>query len=446
MSDQLEQMQANIVAAVQQELSRFSGEVDAAVKQLRSELAAGAVARTELENQVRSLASALETSHGANMKFQGDIQRALEERLAEFSEKTKRRHDELNTRLGRVVDEANVGISSAVEAAARPILKQFEHRQDQMDIEVKNLDSSLRKFDDQAGQMVTHINTVTSAIEGRLDQVTKDVLTTFDDRHAALVLRLDEVSAVAARQQTEVNNLVGTRVDATEDRINERIVGLESRMNEEIGQRVADIDAHVGRVSAGLDDAVVTLSDRIAKADAQFLAVEGKFAEIRDELANLDEEAIDEMKEQISSALGQAELVRIEMDRFKVDIEKSIEKSNIRLTELETTVQDQNMDVETAVQLERLEEVERAVLMIDPDQFVRRDEMGGDFSPAANGVSAGSVSVEETSGMDAMDMLARMEAASSSPLAPPNSDPNGTSNADLESADSSPSLQPPVSH
>ncbi|WP_154723262.1 coiled-coil domain-containing protein [Ilumatobacter coccineus] len=444
MSDQLEQMQANIVAAVQQELSRFSGEVDSAVKQLRSELAAGTAARTELENQVRSLASALETSHGANTRFQADIQRALEERLAEFSEKTKRRHDELNTRLGRVVDEANVGISSAVEAAARPILKQFEHRQDQMDIEVKNLDSSLRKFDDQAGQMVSHINTVTSAIEGRLDQVTKDVLTTFDDRHAALVLRLDEVSAVAARQQTEVNNLVGTRVDATEDRINERIVGLESRMNEEIGQRVADIDAHVGRVSAGLDDAVITLSDRIAKADAQFLAVEGKFAEIREELANLDEEAIDEMKDQISSALGQAELVRIEMDRFKVDIEKAVEKSNVRLTELETTVQDQNMDVETAVQLERLEEVERAVLMLDPDQFVRRDEMGSEFQAAA--APAGSVSVEETSGTDAMDMLARMEAASGPSLAPPNADHDGSANGELESADSSSSLQPPVSH
>lgn len=441
MSDQLEQMQANIVAAVQQELSRFSGEVDSAVKQIREELASGASARIELENQVRSLASGLETSHGSNTKFQGDIQRALEERLSDYSETTKRRHDEMNTRLGHVVDEANVGISSAVEAAARPILKQIEHRQDQMDVEVKNLDGSLRRFDDQAGQMVTHINTVTSAIEGRLDQVTKDVLGTFDDRHAALVLRLDEVSAGAARQQTEVNNLVGTRVDASEDRINERMVGLESRMNEEIGQRVADIDAHVGRVGAGLDDAVITLSDRIAKADARFSEVETQFAAIREELGNVDAEAIDEMKDQISSALGQAELVRIEMDRFKDDIGKSVEKSNIRLTELETTVQDQNMDVETAVQLERLEEVERAVLMLDPDQFVRRDEIDGGAlasSPAA------SVDVGETSAMDAMDMLSRMEEAASSPLAPPSADPNGT--ADAADTSPSPTLQPPVSH
>ncbi len=446
MSDPLEQMQANIVAAVQQELSRFSSEVDTAVKQIREELAAGNAARSELESQVRALAAGIETSHSSSTRFQGEIQRALEERLTEFGEKTKRRHDEMNTRLGRVVDEANVGIASAVESAARPILATLEHRQDQMAIEVKNLDGSLRKFDDQAGQMVSHINSVTAAIEGRLDQVTKDVLTSFDDRHAALVLRLDEVSAVAARQQTEVNNLVGTRVGASEDRINERMVGLESRMNEEIGQRVAGIDAHVGRVSAGLDDAVITLSDRIAKADAQFLEVEAKFAAIREELGNVDAEAIDEMKEQISSALGQAELVRIEMDRFKTDIDKTVEKSNVRLTELETTVQDQSMDVETAVQLERLEEVERAVLMLDPDQFVRRDEMGSDFEVSA---PAGSVSIDETSGTDAMDMLSRMEEAANPSLAPPSADPNGVAGAEAAQTTAlhtaSPTLQPPVS-
>jgi hypothetical protein len=55
------------------------------------------------------------------------------------------------------------------------------------------------------------------------------------------------------------------------------------------------------------------------------------------------------------------------MDRFKEGIEATAEKTAMRLTEIETTVQDQSMDVQTAVQLERLEEVERAVLMLDPD-------------------------------------------------------------------------------
>ena len=47
----------------------------------------------------------------------------------------------------------------------------------------------------------------------------------------------------------------------------------------------------------------------------------------------------DEMKEQISSALGQAELVRIEMDRFKEEIGKTVDQTNVRLTELEKLFQ-----------------------------------------------------------------------------------------------------------
>ncbi len=428
MSDQLQQVQANIVDAVQQELTRYSHEVRDEIARLREEVAAGETARASLEEQVHALAGAIEQSHSGNSGFQAELTKALEERLNEFSAATKRRHDEMNTRLGRVVDEANVGISAAVESAARPIIKQVEHRQDQVEKDLKTLDGNLRKFDSQAGQIVNHVNDVTQAIEGRLDQVSSQVVGSFDERIAGLVIRIDEVSAAAARQQAEVNNIVGTRVDQSEDRINERIVGLESRMNDEIGQRVADIDAHVGHISASLDDTVVTLSDRIAKADTKFAEVEAEFAKIREDLSNVDGEAIDEMKEQIGSALGQAELVRIEVDRFKEEIGKTVEATNVRLTELETTVQDQHLDVETAVQLERLEEVERAVLMLDPDQFVRRDELNGGGVNGANG-SAPS---------DAVPMLNRLEspANANSPLAPPT--------ADVPSNDTSATLQPPV--
>ncbi len=428
MSDQLEQIQASIVEAVQLELTRYSQEVRDEVLRLREEIAAGDAARAALEGQVTALATAIEQSQSANTAFHGELTKALEERLGEFSAATKKRHEEMNTRLGRVVDEANVGIAAAVESAARPILKQVEHRQDHVEKDLKTLDANLRKFDSQAGQIVTHVNNVTQAIEGRLDQVSTEVLSSFDERLAALVMRIDEVSAAAARQQSEVNNIVGTRVDQSEDRINERIVGLESRLNEEIGQRVADIDAHVGHISASLDDTVVTLSDRIAKADAKFTEVEAEFAKIREDLSNVDAEAIDEMKDQIGSALGQAELVRIEVDRFKDEIGKTVDQTNVRLTELETTVQDQHMDVETAIQLERLEEVERAVLMLDPDQFIRRDEING-----AGGSADGSDSPS-----DSVPMLNRLDtpANANSPLAPPTADVPGDTG--------STSLQPPV--
>jgi hypothetical protein len=54
---------------------------------------------------------------------------------------------------------------------------------------------------------------------------------------------------------------------------------------------------------------------------------------------------------------------------------ESMDKTLGRIVDLETQLQEQHMDVETAVQLERLEEVERALIALDPSQFVRRDDM-----------------------------------------------------------------------
>jgi hypothetical protein len=185
-----------------------------------------------------------------------------------------------------------------------------------------------------------------------------------------------------------VSNIVGSRVDQAEDRINDRILATEARINEDVGQRVADIDAYVGRVSAGLDESVVMLSDRIAAVDRKFEEVDRLFDDINSRLAAVDVDAIDEMKDKVGSALGQAELLRIDMERFQKSIGETIDKTNMRLVELETSVQDQALDVDTAIQLERLEEVERAIIALDPAQFVRRDELPGvGAKPATNGTS-----------------------------------------------------------
>ena len=454
MSEEIQEMQRQIVTAVQQELTRFSGEVASNLKSLREELSAESAARTALEQHVQDLAGAVESGEGASSQTNTDLQQALEKRLTEFSGAIKKRHDEMNTRLGRVTDEANVGIAAAVESAARPILKQVEFRQDALESDVRNLDGSLRKFDEQAGEMVEHINQVTSAIDSRFDRVKSEIDGAFDERFDGIVLRVDEVSAVAARQQAEVSNLIGDRVDTSEVRINERMLGLENRMNEEIGQRVADIDAHVGRIGVGLDDAVVMLNDRIAKADSKFTDVEATIAGLREQMENVDEEAIDEMKEKISSALGQAELVRIEMERFQETINGSLEKTAVRLTEIETTVQDQAMDVEMAVQLERLEEVERAVLMLDPDAIDTSDDDKDDtVSMTRPGGTDPAVIIGDTTPVAPMEDRLEPPPASA-PLSPPTADP--TTNSDSTNSDPSRSadvsgalsmsLEPPVSH
>ncbi len=369
MTDQADTSRASIIDAVQQELNRFSAQVSTEVQRLQSELAAERAARAKSEEMVRSLLP------------------AIEQRLVEFSTQTKRRQDETDLRIGRVVDEANVGLAAAVESAARPVVKQLEHRQSKLEQDLGAIDRSVRKFDEQAGALVQHFNAMTEATEARLDEVSDQVAEQLDGRLASLSMRMDDVSAQAARQQAEVSNLVGARVDQAEDRVNERILTAEARISETVGQRVADIDAYVGRVSAGLDDAVATLSDRIAGAEARFSEVDGAIEAMALRLEQVDVDAIDEMKDRVASAAGEVELVRIEVERFQKSMGDSMDKAVGRIVELETQLQEHHMDVDTAVQLERLEEVERALLALDPNQFVRRDDLqrspsGADPNPS----------------------------------------------------------------
>jgi len=351
-----EQTTSSIVPTVQQLLTDFSKQVSTEIQRLRGELASERAAREQSEATVRTMLP------------------AIDERLAELSAQSKRRHEEIDLRIGRVADETNAGLAAAVESAARPVVKQLEHRQSQLEQDLSSLDRSVRKFDQQAGAMVQHFNVMSEATDARLDEVSAQVDEQLDVRLASLATRMDEVSAQAARQQAEVSNIVGSRVDQAEDRINDRIVTAEARVNETVGQRVADIDAYVGRVSAGLDDAVSMLSDRIAGAEARFGEVTTAIEAITARLDSVDVDAIDEMKDRVASAAGEVELVRIEVDRFQESMGESIDKTVGRIVDIETQIQEQHLDVETAVQLERLEEVERALLALDPGQFVRREE------------------------------------------------------------------------
>ena len=72
-----------------------------------------------------------------------------------------------------------------------------------------------------------------------------------------------------------------------------------------------------------------------------------------------------------------AGLIVIDAQRLR-SLEKNVNERtdslSVRMTDVETQVQDATMDVSTAVQLDRLEEIERALIELDPSQFVRKDE------------------------------------------------------------------------
>jgi len=98
-----------------------------------------------------------------------------------------------------------------------------------------------------------------------------------------------------------------------------------------------------------------------------------KLVTLKEQVDKVDENAIKEVKEQLSATVGEAMLVRIEMERYTTSTEEKLDKNAIRMAEIEAKLED-DMDVSTAVQLERLEELERAIAALNPDQFVRRTD------------------------------------------------------------------------
>ncbi len=383
MTDELTAMKQQIVAAVQQQLTDYSEQVRSTVQSLRDEIAAERSDRLASDDQIRALATGLEKAQRSNVAFQTELQRALEERLSEFGATNKRRYDEMNARLDKVVDDANTGLSASVESVTRPILRDLEHRQSKVESDVGALDVGLRRFDEQAARMVTHINEVTGNVDSRIEHLAVEVSGAVDSRVNGLVARLDEVSAQSARQQTDVSNLVGKHVEEAESRLSDRIITLESRINDDVGTRIAEIDAYVGRVSVGLDEGIVMLNDRFNEVNGRFESTAAQIAAMHQSLKDVDVEALDELKERVTGAVGEVELLRIEMERFQKSMGESMDTNAIRLTELETQMQDQALDTEAAVQLERLEEVERALIALDPAQFVRVDDVNNGRSPMA---------------------------------------------------------------
>ncbi|MGZ4673774.1 MAG: hypothetical protein ACXV8K_14020, partial [Ilumatobacteraceae bacterium] len=124
---------------------------------------------------------------------------------------------------------------------------------------------------------------------------------------------------------------------------------------------------------AGFDDAMGALSKRLVDLEAKLIEADERMDGLAKDVAKVDEEALNAVKEQLSSAVGEAMLVRIEVDRFIVAQEEKFDAAALRMSEIEAQLAD-TMDVSEAVQLERLEEIERALLELDPNQFVRKAE------------------------------------------------------------------------
>ncbi len=367
MSDENDEFRRSLVAAVQAELERHASAVVAEVDRLRDE---GQREREELRAEIK----ALQEQGGGGESVDAGQMKALEQRIADAEARQTRR-----------LDDVSAGLEGLVSEAARPVLNDLRDEQANMVRRVEGLDTNLRKFDEQAARMVTYFNDVSQRVEDRQNELSDTLRDDVTNQLADLKRVVEENDSTVRRFQNEVGQSVSQKINDAEDRFNNRLLASEGRMKEDAGQQIAAIDAHVGRVSSGLDDTMTVINERIAGLDDRFVEIRREMDEIRQAVDGVDSTEIDELKEKLSSAIGEATLVRIEMERLEKGVNEKSDGLSIRVTEVETQLADATMDVSTAVQLDRLEEIERALIELDPDKFVLKEgaELTS-FTPASS--------------------------------------------------------------
>jgi hypothetical protein len=332
--------------------------------------AAGEQLRAEFAQQIESLTARVESNQEANDRYQSALQAALEERLAEFA---NHQHQTLTTINNKLASLPSLVQFAVVSQGLRDYL---EHKTAAVETQVDELHKSTRRFDEQAASMAAHINETVAALSKRMDDGDQLVTKIIEQRIGDVRVTVDQSAADVARQLAEHSQILSQRVDTIDMKMVDRALAMEERINEHNGAKLANLEAALGRIGAGFDDALGAVSKRIVDLEAKLLEADERMESLAADVARVDEEAIAAVKEQLSSAVGEAMLVRIEVDRFIAAQEEKFDAAALRMSEIEAQIAD-NMDVSEAVQLERLEEIERALLELDPNQFVRKADVGG---------------------------------------------------------------------
>ena len=305
----------SLVAAVQAELERHASAVVAEVDRLRAEgQQQRAELRAEITKQVSSLALAVEQTQSWSESYADRSRESMEQRLAESESRQTRR-----------LDDVSGSVEALVQQAVRPLMTDIAEQHDALERRVEGLDGNLRKFDEQAARMVTYFNDVSQQMELRQDELSATLKADIATQIDALKILVEENDSAVRRFQNDVGQSVTQKLNDTEDRFNNRLLAAESRMREESGQKIADIDAHVGKVAQGLDDTMLVLNERVAGLDGRFVEFGGRIDEVESSVQGIDGSALDELREKMSSAVGEAMLVRIEMERLEKSVSEKTE-------------------------------------------------------------------------------------------------------------------------
>ncbi len=226
-------------------------------------------------------------------------------------------------------------------------------------------------------EALAHQQSVNNEYQEALRAALEDRLTAFADyQHQRLTAIEEQVTSGAgqvARPATEpavdqeaLTNLSQqfmSKIDATERQLVDRLLQLEARVKEEQGTRIAHIESTVGRIGAGFDESVGAMSQRVLSLDTKLHELALRVDGIAQHAGQGGAADLDALKAQAAAAASEAASARAELARIAATITKQFDHHAGRLTELEAR-SGVEVDADAAIQVERLDELERQVLRL----------------------------------------------------------------------------------
>lgn len=378
-----EVLAATIASAVERQLTQYVGamaqQVDAArqaVETSRNEL------RAEFQQQIQAVLTQVASAQDLMATQQQALQSALEERLADFSRHQQTRLNEVENRILEMPSVGGMG--GSVDAGELIALREhIDGQSAAAHARIDELHKATRRFDEQAAAMVQHVNDTTIALTQRIDEGNQALAGAVEERLGFVRTTLEGVGPQVQKQLADHAAVMAQRVDFAEHKMTDRMLAMEERVNEQNGTKIAHLEATIGRIGSGFDEAIAALSQRMLELENRLYEGFDRINLLTEQISTVDSKAINSVKEQLSAAVGEAMLVRIELDRVVASTDEKIGKNALRMAEIEALLSDE-MDVNASVQLERLEELERALIALNPEQFVRKtDATGGIPRPVA---------------------------------------------------------------
>jgi len=319
--------------------------------------------------------------------YQKALQTALEERLADFAQHQQLSVNEINNRIiesagASAMRDTDSGGGGGIDSGELVTLReQIDSSSAAAHARIDELAKASRRFDEQASALVQHVNDTSQALTLRMDDGNQALATAVEERFGFVRATLEAFGPEIQRQITEQATGFAQRVDFTESKITDRMLAMEDRVVEQNGTKIAGFEATIGRIGSGFDEAIAALSQRLLELENSLSQVILHTNVLTEQISQVDSKAIEGIREQLSSAVGEAMLVRIEIDRVAATTDERLDRSALRMAEIESLLGDE-MDVSASVQLERLDELERAISALNPDQFVRK------VDPGANGATS----------------------------------------------------------